>query len=307
MTEQINKRTAPPEAELDAYLDQKAPGLTQAQREEFKRQARNNSLDPWKREIYAVTYGGKGGPVQLSVVIGYEVFLKRANEFPQYDNYEIEWRGAFTRKTEKKVMKSRYGDGTYTKELVALVPKDEDVECIIHVYRNDRRHAVTTSVCWSEFAQDNAMWQGKPRIMLEKVAIARGHRLAFPNEFGGMPYIPEELPDYMGRNEDKEEAAAVNPAKPTIHPQQRAAAAEPAPKPDTDALAAFTDTMDKLCDTDPEAFNKAFAETGFTDYGSVPPGSRRNVYRMVQAGMERIQQERAEQQSATEEVKSEAE
>ena len=296
---------APTESDLDAYLDQKAPGLSMEQREEFKRTARNFGLDPWKREIYAVTYPGKGGAGrQLSVVIGYEVFLKRANGFPQYDNYELEWRGSFVRNVERRQLPSKFGGQPYVKEVATLVPKDGDVECVIHVYRKDRSHAVTTSVCWSEFAQENAMWGGKPRIMLEKVAIARGHRLAFPNEFGGMPYISEELPDYMGREEPARENAAAGPAeaeKPATQPtttRPPAAAIRHAAKParsEQDMLAAFADRMDSLSGPDPEAFAKAFARTGFATYAEVPAGSRRDVYKMVKAAMARMAAEGPEE------------
>ena len=303
-TNEQQAKVAPTESDLEAYLDQKAPGLSTEQREEFKRTARNFGLDPWKREIYAVTYPGKGGAGrQLSVVIGYEVFLKRANEFPQYDNYELEWRGSFARKVERRQLPSKFGGQPYVKEVATLVPKDGDVECVIHVYRKDRSHAVTTSVCWSEFAQENAMWGGKPRIMLEKVAIARGHRLAFPNEFGGMPYISEELPDYMGREEPAREDAAAGPAeaeKPATPPTTRrpAAANPPAPKAarsEEEMLAAFVDKMDALSAPAPEAFAKAFAGTGFATYAEVPAGSRRDVYRMVKAAMARIAAEGPEE------------
>ena len=301
-TNEQQAKNAPAEADLDAYLDQKAPGLTAAQRDEFKRTARNYGLDPWKREVYAVTYPGKGGAAkQLSIVIGYEVFLKRANEFPQYDNYELEWHGSFVRKVERRQLPSKFGSGPYVKEVAALVPKDGDVECVIHVYRKDRSHAVTTSVCWSEFAQENAMWGGKPRIMLEKVAIARGHRLAFPNEFGGMPYISEELPGYMGV--ENAESAAAGPAEaeePATPPTTRrpAAANPPAPpkkaeRSEEEMLAAFADSMDALEGPDPAAFSKAFSETGFTTYADVPAGARREVYKMVKAAMARIKEEAA--------------
>jgi len=39
-----------------------------------------------------------------------------------------------------------------------------------------------------------------PTFMLKKVAIAQGFRLAFPDDLGGMPYIPEELPNDKGGN-----------------------------------------------------------------------------------------------------------
>lgn len=310
-TEQ-RKRTAPSGAELDAYLDQKAPGLTAAQREEFKRSARTFGLDPWKREIYAVTRkerrdDGDDLARALTIVIGYEVFLKMADEFPQYDGYELEWRGSFAQVTERKACKSKFGPGSYTKEVTRLVPRaeDGDVECVCHVFRTDRRHAVTTSVCWSEFAQDNSMWNGKPRIMLEKVAIARGHRLAFPNEFGGVPYISEELPDYMVREDAGNAAAgAAKAEKPTTAPQQPPAAASPATSPDPEPpkqaakspesrKAKFMESMAEFERDDPETYAAALAALKVNDIATLAPADLPRVFRSVRQRMEEAAAERA--------------
>ena len=38
--------------------------------------------------------------------------------------------------------------------------------------------------------------------MLKKVATAQGFRLCFPEEFGGMPYTSDELPDEMVKPKD---------------------------------------------------------------------------------------------------------
>ena len=86
----------------------------------------------------------------------------------------------------------------------ALVPKDGDVSCICRVFRKDRKVPVKCEVFFSEYDQGNSMWQSKPRVMLEKVAIARAFRLAFPVEFGGMPYESAELSPEQGLDPEKE-------------------------------------------------------------------------------------------------------
>ena len=311
---QPKKRTAPPDEELDAYLDQKAPGLTREQRDEFKRTARNFGLDPWKREVYAVTYSGRDGnaPRQLSIVIGYEVFLKMADEFPQYDGYDIERKGEFVRKTDSKVLPSKYGSGTYTKQSVRLAPKDGDATCTVMVYRKDRSHAVKAEVSWSEFAQDNQMWNSKPWIMLEKVAIARAHRLAFPNEFGGVPYISEELPDYMGREEPARENAAAGPAeaeKPATPTTIRPAAATPAatrpPKilpPQADRKAKFIETMSGLERRDPETYAAVLLDMNIVSLPKVQPTEMARVWRAVKARIEEAERARSRAEAESVEI-----
>lgn len=180
------------------YLTATTPGLNQNQVKQFLAVSMAFGLNPWKKEIYPVTYNGKDGGKTMSIVTGYEVYLKRAEMNPNYDGYETEWRGEFVKGKVNKSGKN----GNYTVD--AIVPKDGDASCICKVYRKDRRVPICCEVFFSEYDQGNSMWQSKPRVMLEKVAIARAFRLAFPVEFGGMPYESAELPDGQGLDPDKE-------------------------------------------------------------------------------------------------------
>lgn len=125
------------------------------------------NLNPYKREVYAIAYGD-GNRRKLSIIVGYEVYLRRAEEFPQYDGYETKF----------------FGEGA-------------DMGCTCIVYRKDRNHPIGSTVFLREYTQGNQMWNTKPHVMLEKVAIATAMRRAFPSEFNGMPYIADELPDKM--------------------------------------------------------------------------------------------------------------
>ena len=164
------------------YLTATTPGLNDHQVKQFLAVSMAFGLNPWKKEVYAVTYNNRDGGKTMSIVTGYEVYLKRAEMNPNYDGYETEWRGEFVRGKSTKSGKN----GNYSVD--ALVPKDGDVSCICRVFRKDRKVPVKCEVFFSEYDQGNSMWQSKPRVMLEKVAIARAFRLAFPVEFGGMPY-----------------------------------------------------------------------------------------------------------------------
>lgn len=231
-SEATNMRLAPKEERLLEYLRQKCPKLNDSQIKEFLTIAGTYRLDPWKREIYAVAYDTRrkvplpnGGfeevtETQMSVITGYEVFLKIADQFPQYDGYSIECIGSLERRQVTKELPSRYGGGTYKKQMTVLTPKEGDFICKCTVFRKDRSHPTTAEVSWLEFAQDNQMWNSKPRIMLEKVAIARAHRLAFPNEFGGMPYISEELPERRTRSAPGVAHQAEEPKQKPLPPEE---------------------------------------------------------------------------------------
>lgn len=171
------------------YLKTMNKGLTEQQTKQFLAVASAFGLNPWKREIYAVTFKGKNG-TEMSVVTGYETYIKRAEANPNYDGYDIEFKGGFERKTFQK--QGEYGPYNVTE----VVPKG-DVSCVCTVYRKDRSHPVREEVFFDEYDQKNSMWKSKPRTMLNKVAIVSAFRKAFPFDLGGMPYTSDELPDNM--------------------------------------------------------------------------------------------------------------
>lgn len=186
----VTEQNAVTQELLGDYLKTLTNQLTPVQRNQFIAVAQAFGLNPFKREIYAVTFKNKDGGTDLSIVTGYEVYLKRAELNPNYDGFDIEFRGGVKRTTVTK--KGKYGDY----EQVVVVP-DGDFSCVCTVYRKDRNHPIVEEVFFDEFNQGNSMWQSKPRLMLKKVAIANAFRKAFPVEFGGMPYTSDELPDNM--------------------------------------------------------------------------------------------------------------
>lgn len=201
---------------LGDYLKTLTNQLNDAQRKQFVAVAQAFGLNPFKREIYAVTFKNKDGGTDLSIVTGYEVYLKRAELNPNFDGYEVTFDGSLSRKNVTK--KGKFGDYTET-----VVEPDGDFSCTCTVYRKDRNHPTVEQVFFDEFVQNNSMWKTKPRLMLKKVAIANAFRKAFPVEFGGMPYTSDELPDNMtgadrlnqqGLTEVKTEQPAIQQAAP---------------------------------------------------------------------------------------------
>lgn len=175
---------------LEDYLRTTHKELNDTQFKQFVAVSLAFGLNPWKKEVHPVVYKNKNGGYDLSIVTGYEVYIKRAEMNPNYDGFDIEFKGSFERKTFQ-----RQGDyGPYN--VTEVVPKG-DVSCVCTVYRKDRSHPVREEVFFDEYDQRNSMWKSKPRTMLKKVAIVSAFRKAFPFDLGGMPYTSDELPDNM--------------------------------------------------------------------------------------------------------------
>ena len=156
----------------------------------FKNQCQMFQLNPFKREIYLIKYGS----YPADIVVGYEVYLKRAERSKQWDGMESGIKGSLRKK-----------------DLVAWAK----------VYRKDRERPLYHEVDYDEYVKKKKddtitrFWAKMPKTMLKKVAVSQAFRLAFPDEMAGMPYIVEEidrvdeqqLPDASGRfTEETEES-----------------------------------------------------------------------------------------------------
>jgi phage recombination protein Bet len=122
-------------------------------------------LNPFKREVHFVKYGS----APASIITGYEIYLKRAERTGKLDGWKC-W-----------------------------IEKDDMGEkAVIEIKRKDQSMPIRWEVYRKEFDKQQSTWKSMPTFMLKKVAIAQGFRLAFPDDLGGMPYIPEEMPHDKG-------------------------------------------------------------------------------------------------------------
>lgn len=152
---------------INKYLNNLGCPLPDNLRETFVEMAIAQNLNPFKREIYGIPYKNrKTGETTLSIVTGYEVYLRRAESTAQLDGWKV------------------WTEGT-GREMVAK----------IMIHRRDREHPFEWEIDYSEYGQDNSMWRSKPKTMLKKVVVAQGFRLCFPSEFQNMPYIVDEVGD----------------------------------------------------------------------------------------------------------------
>lgn len=160
-----------------------AQNLTADEQKNFLQIAMDFNLNPFKREIYCTSYGS-GEYKKTSIIIGYEVYIKRAERTGQLDGWQVVTSGSVA---------------------------TNDLTATITIYRKDRKYPFVHEVDYAEYAQMtfdkksnthriNSMWSGKAKTMLKKVATAQGFRLCFSDELGGIPYDSSELPG----NEERE-------------------------------------------------------------------------------------------------------
>jgi len=157
MTETALKKdegTALTEKDVKEYL---CPTATKKEIYMFLNIANSYGLNPFKREIHFVKYGNQAG----QIIVGYEIYLKRAEATGQLDGWRC------------------WMDGKDTAKII--------------IHRKDRSKPFEWEVDRAEFDKKQSAWKDMPNFMLKKVCIAQGFRLCFPEQLGGIPYIPEEI------------------------------------------------------------------------------------------------------------------
>ena len=172
--------------------------------------------NPFEGDCYLIGYDGKDGPV-FSLVCGLELFLKRAEQSPEYDGYEA---GVVVER------ESQPGGGI---ELMGTyIPKASTLAggwC--KVFRKDRSHPVYKTVKLQVYNTGRSRWEKDPAGMIVKVAISQAHREAFPTALGGL-YTREE----MQRAAETSDASFEPISMPTALPPSPCAKAKPAaPEP----------------------------------------------------------------------------
>lgn len=170
---------------LIQYLDVMglAENLNEKEKELYIEICQGSNLNPFKREIHVTKYGKNG---KLSIVTGYEVYIKRANATGLLDGWNCATEG-------------RVEDGT--------------LKAILTIHRKDWKHPFVHEVEYCEFAKEveittmdakgieiktgkfrpTEFWK-KAKMMIKKVAESQGFRLCFP-ELQGLPYTREEMPE----------------------------------------------------------------------------------------------------------------
>lgn len=139
-------------------------------------------LNPFVRDAYLVKFGNQ--PAQI--IVGKDVFIKRASEHPNFNGMKA----GIVILDKNGDIKEREG---------ALKLKEEELVggwCEVHL--KDKDFPVKSVVSFEEYAQKkndgtlNSMWSSKGATMIRKVAQSQALREAFPNELRGL-YQQEEM------------------------------------------------------------------------------------------------------------------
>lgn len=264
---------------LRNFLFANETSITERETASFFQIAKAFNLNPFKREIYCVAYG-EGDKRQLSIITGYEVYIKRAERTGMLDGWKVEFFGRFEKQTVKKEMNGR--NGPYTKTVEQVVELER---CFarITIHRKDRSIPFEHEVEFAEYTQNNSMWNAKPVTMLKKVAIGQGFRLAFSDELSGMPYLAEEInheprtPEYSVQPEASATAAQATQA---MHDAQKRTAKREATEEDRPGFIEFLQKAGAQLGTF-EPLVEIIVSHGYDTPESVLPKDFRNIVNAI--------------------------
>lgn len=135
----------------------------------FLAQCERTGLDPFSRQIYWISRGGRGS-TQVSID-GFRVIAERSNEM---DGQDVAWCDI---------------DGVWRD--VWLENKAPAAARVL-VYRKGCSKPFPGIAKWAEYAQSSPMWTKMPANQLAKCAEALALRKAFPHQLSGL-YTPDEM------------------------------------------------------------------------------------------------------------------
>lgn len=149
----------------------------------FLNLCRFQHLNPFLNEAYLLKYGNQ----DATIVIGKEVFTKRARRNPDYEGQEA---GIVIFHDESGEFEYRTG--------ALLLPGERLVGGWAKVYVKGYQVPQEMVVSFDEYVgrkkdgEINSQWKSKPATMIRKVALVQCLRECFPEELEGM-YASEEL------------------------------------------------------------------------------------------------------------------
>lgn len=159
-----------------------APNATEQEMLMFIELCKAQNLNPFVRDAYLVKYGNQAA----QIIVGKDVFIKRASENPNFNGMRA-----------GIVVLNKNGE-IQEREGALKLPGEELVGGWCEVYLKDKDYPTKSLVSFEEYAQKtkegrlNSMWSGKGATMIRKVAQSQALREAFPKELRGL-YQQEEM------------------------------------------------------------------------------------------------------------------
>lgn len=139
-------------------------------------------LNPFLKEAHLIKYGNS----PATIVVGKEVFTKRAKKNPHYRGKQA---GIIVQDADGQIVER---EGTF------YLPNETIVGGWAKVYIDGYEKPEYAAVSFEEYVgrkkdgATNSQWATKPATMIRKVALVQALREAFPEDFTGMN-APEEF------------------------------------------------------------------------------------------------------------------
>jgi phage recombination protein Bet len=161
--------------------------LSPAQQYDFIERCRILQLNPFKKQIYPIVRKTQNSGTILTIVVGYEVYLDRANMSNVWGGHEAAYEGEVVYKTITN---------KWNKQVRIIDKEKSTLTCTIVITRKDWSAPFKHTVWLSEFGvEQEGTWADITRFMLMKVAVCQAYRMCF-TECVGLPYSQEEVDTY---------------------------------------------------------------------------------------------------------------
>ena len=142
-------------------------------------------LNPFIREAYLIKFGN----APANIVVGKDVFVRRAYRNPDYEGMRA-----------GIVVVSKDGD-VKEREGSLKAPGETLIGGWCEVYVKNKKHPIKSVVSLEEYSKSQSTWKSMPMVMIRKVAMVTALREAFPEDLQGMydasemQNVPDKLPE----------------------------------------------------------------------------------------------------------------
>ena len=163
-----------------------ASKVTDQELEMALRLCQYQGLNPFLREVYIVKYGTS----PANIIVGKDVFVKRAKNNPKFKGFEA-----------GVIVLTPKGGIEYRNGSVFAVGKEELIGGWAKVYIEGWEVPFEHTVSFAEYNSGQSTWKKIPGTMIRKVALVQALREAFPDDFQGLYDSSEmgmDLPNTSG-------------------------------------------------------------------------------------------------------------
>jgi len=166
------------EEQMSVIKQQIAPKCSDMELALFAQVCQKTGLDPFTREIYAISRNSKNADgkwePKMTIQVSIDGLRKRAVNSGKYDGSETFWCAA---------------DGIWRD---VWLEKSNPAAAKTIVYRSDASHPFVGVARWDSYKQDTSMWSKMGDVLIAKCSEALAIRKAFPSETSGL-YATEEI------------------------------------------------------------------------------------------------------------------